>query len=424
LKRRLVTLLLLPVLLAAGSLPIPAPVSAQVSYTVVAGDSLYKIARQFQVTTEQLKAQNGLKNQDVFVGQVLGIPTTGSAPEGTAVHRAGRGDTVIVGYYTDKEDNLESSSWSATSHLQSLSWLAPFWFRLNRYDATDIEKAGSFTDEEARRLVNEAHSKGVPVIPVIHNFLYPDKSLTPELVTRMMATPQTRSACINNIVRLIQFYRFDGVNMDFEGIRVSDRDNLSKFYQELGDRLRAGGYTFSVAVPAKSADSMHIKWSAPYDYKAIGRAADKVVLMMYNEHGFPGSGAGPVSSIGFNQAVVKFAMTQMPPQKIILAEPVFGFDFNLNTTRYAYLSHEMVMQRMRDFKAAPVFDPESQCPYYKYTDPTTGQRHEVWYENYASLNSKLNLVRQYDLSGVALWRLGMEDPRIWTTISDRVNVSH
>jgi spore germination protein YaaH len=208
--------------------------------------------------------------------------------------------------------------------------------------------------------------------------------------------------------------------MDFEGIRVSDRDNLSLFYQELGDSLRQRGYLFTVAVPAKSGDNWANIWAAPYDYAAIGRAADLVVLMMYNEHGWPGSGPGPVSSIGFNHAVLKYAVNLIDRHKIIVAEPVFGFDFNLQTNKNAYLSHELAMQRVSSYGVAPLFDMVSQTPFFPYT--ANSQRHEVWYENAESLKAKLNLIRQYDIAGLALWRLGLEDPAIWQTIRERVNI--
>lgn len=470
-KRKLAVLFLLPVFLTVSLFFAPPPVNALVTHTVAAGDSLYKIAQRYRTTVDQLKTQNGLKSDMIYVGQVLTIPGSGTSPGGARVHVVARGESLyliakkygstvselkrlnnltgdmiyvgqrltigggsqtppsqertealIVGYYTDDEGYLPSSSWSALAHMDSMTWVAPFWFRLNQYDASDIEKAGKFTDAEARRLIDTAHAKGVPVLPVIHNFLYPDKSLTKDLVTQMMSTPQSRQKCISNIIKLLQHYGFDGVNMDFEGIRVSDRSNLSLFYQELGDALRARGFIFSVAIPAKSSDNPYITWTAPYDYQAIGRAADKVVLMMYNEHGYPGSGPGPVSSIGFNRGVVNYALTTMPAQKIILAEPVFGFDFNLDTDKYFYLSHELAMQRVRDYGAIPVFDQTTQTPYFRYTDPGSGQRHEVWYENAMSIKSKLDLVKQHGLAGAAFWRLGMEDPAIWPAIKEKVIV--
>ncbi len=391
---------------AGQSLVIPgqAPV-----HIVAKGESLYLIARLYNTTVAEIVSGNNLPDTSLLIGQVLRITSGGYE----------RPNAYILGYYTEEEDYLPSSAWSASVHMNDLSYVAPFWFRLNQYDPTDLEIAGYFNASQARRITAAAHARNVRVIPVIHNFLYQDKSLTKDLVTKMMSRPESRSRCIDNIIKLIGYYGFDGINMDFEGIRVSDRDNLSIFYQELGDRLRAKGYLFTAAVPAKLTDWDN-PWAAPYDYAAIGRAADLVVLMMYNEHGWPGSGPGPVSSIGFNHAVLKYAVTKIPRHKIIAAEPVFGFDFNLQTNRYDYLSHELAMKRVYNHGAAPLFDMTSQTPLFLYT--ANNQRHEVWYEDADSLKRKLDLIGQYDIAGLALWRLGLEDPAVWQTIRERVNV--
>ncbi len=453
-KRR--CLLFALVFLFSGFLLKP-PVYAQTLYTVAPGDTLYLIAQKHQTSVETIRQLNGLENNLIYAGQALVIPDqvpVHIVAEGENLYRIAklynttvsaivsgnnlpddslrvgqllrinsgryeRPNAFIVGYYTEEEDYLPSSAWSTIVHMSDLSYVAPFWFRLNQYDPTDLETAGYFSQSEARRIVAAAHARNVQVIPVIHNFLYEDKSLTKNLVTEMLSRPESRRKCIDNITWLIEFYGFDGVNMDFEGIRVSDRDNLSVFYQELGDRLRAKGYLFTVAVPAKSSDWDN-PWAAPYDYSAIGRAADLVVLMMYNEHGWPGSGPGPVSSIGFNHAVLKYAVNKIPTHKIIVSEPVFGFDFNLQTAKNDYLSHELAMQRVKNFGAAPLFDVTSQTPFFSYT--ADNQRHEVWYEDAESLKRKLDLIREYDIAGLALWRLGLEDPAIWQTIRERVNI--
>lgn len=379
---------------------------------VVKGESLYRIAKLYNTTIDEIKRNNNLTGDVIYPGQLLKVN-----PQGYS-----RPDAFVIGYYTEEEAYLPSSYWSAVTHMDNLSRLAPFWFRLNQYDPADLETAGAFTQTQARNIIEAAHNRGLPVIPVIHNFLYQNKSFTKNLVTKMLSTPESRNECIENIIKLIEHYNFDGVNMDFEGIRASDRDRLSVFYQELGDRLRAKGYIFTAAVPAKERDNFGNPWAAPYDYEAIGKAADQVMLMMYNEHGFPGSGPGPVSSIGFNHSVVNYAIKKIPAHKIILAEPVFGFDFNLETGKHEYLSHELAMRKVRDFGSAPLFDLYTQTPFFSYVNPDNDQRHEVWYENASSLKRKLDLISQYDLGGLALWRLGMEDPQIWQAIREKVNV--
>ncbi len=54
---------------------------------------------------------------------------------------------------------------------------------------------------------------------------------------------------------------------------------------------------------------------------------------------------------------------------------------------------------------------------FAYTDES-GNEHEVWFENAASIRAKLLAAQRLGIRGIALWRLGMEDPDIWRMIAD------
>ena len=52
------------------------PTANYITYTVVSGDSLYKIANQYNITVDQIKAFNNLTSNNLSIGQTLKIPTT------------------------------------------------------------------------------------------------------------------------------------------------------------------------------------------------------------------------------------------------------------------------------------------------------------------------------------------------------------
>lgn len=61
--------------------PAPTPSDGQVTYTVKAGDTLFSIARLFQVTVQQIVDVNHIADPDrINVGQVLLIPADGTGP--------------------------------------------------------------------------------------------------------------------------------------------------------------------------------------------------------------------------------------------------------------------------------------------------------------------------------------------------------
>ena len=59
---------------AGAGLPIPSK-----SYKVIKGDSLYRLARRFNTTVQQLRALNGITSKYIHPGQVLKVPGVGAA---------------------------------------------------------------------------------------------------------------------------------------------------------------------------------------------------------------------------------------------------------------------------------------------------------------------------------------------------------
>ena len=202
---------------------------------------------------------------------------------------------------------------------------------------------------------------------------------------------------------------------------IEDSNNLSAFYTELGKALDEKGYLLSASVPSRYTDKPVNPFSNPFNYAVIGRAVDEFVAMLYNEHGWPGSGPGPVVSIGWMEQVLKYAISKMPREKIVAAVSVFGFDFNLTTSKNTYVTYEMAMNLAKKYNKQVTFDQKTQTPTFAYVDEK-GNNHEVWFENEESILAKYKLAYKLGIRGIALWRLGLEDQRIWDMLGRDVIV--
>jgi len=62
------------------------------------------------------------------------------------------------------------------------------------------------------------------------------------------------------------------------------------------------------------------------------------------------------------------------------------------------------------------WDSTHKAPYAIYK----GQ--EMWFENAASISHKLDLVNKYNIKGIALWRLGQEDPQMWQVVGNKLSI--
>lgn len=450
--------------------------SSSIVYAVQPGDTLYSIARRYDTTIEEIMMLNGLTSTELTVGQRLKIPLytevvihvdaanirkgpgtyypviaqmtkNARLPEIGAwkdwkkvklydnrkgwvqkdlvkeyIHDGERPIISNLGFYTLEEGPALPSSYdSFVNNTPALSELGMFLFQINKDNPTEIVKFGDFTDEYVKEIVDIAHKQNIKILPVVHNLLYEkgNTKISKDVVKTLVSNEQNRQAFIQNVINLIEKYDFDGVNIDIEDVYLEDSENLSALYTELGEALREKGYYLSGSIPARVSDDPFNPFSDPFDYEAIGKAVDEFVVMLYNEHGWPGSGPGPVVSIGWMDRVLNYTKTKMPEEKIVGATSVFGFDFNLTTGKNTYVTYDMAMELADKYNKEIVFDEKTQTPMFAYVDEE-GNQHEVWFENRDSIYAKAKKAWDLGVKGLALWRLGMEDPNIWPMLREDV----
>jgi len=78
----------------AGPTPECFRVTTSISYTVKAGDTLFRLSRCFSVTVQSIMQANALMNDDIRPGQVITIPGKGITPPGPTIHIVQPGETL------------------------------------------------------------------------------------------------------------------------------------------------------------------------------------------------------------------------------------------------------------------------------------------------------------------------------------------
>ena len=226
-----------------------------------------------------------------------------------------------------------------------------------------------------------------------------------------------RENFINNILGIMKTNGYQGVNLDFEGIFASNREDYSNLVIELKNSLSSLGYLFQISVPAKAFDNPTNSWNGAYDYNMIGQYADQVLLMTYDEHG-PWGLEGPVASINWVSEVTKYSLTVIPKEKVLLGLAAYGYDWSISGNKA--LSINNINNIISQNNIIVQWDSLSQTPHFNYTD-SSGIIHTIWYENNYSIAFKLNLVNENDLLGIGIWRLGLEDSLYWDKINTKLN---
>lgn len=308
----------------------------------------------------------------------------------------------VVGYYVENYPGDTASLKSLKSYGQSMTTVIPFLYSVG----SDGRVTGSFSQAP----MSYAKSNGLKILASVHNIR--SSSFSGGLAHQLLSSWTARHTAIDQIEAVLNKNGYNGVNIDFENVWPSDRANLSQFFRELSWRLRPKGYLVTSAFPAKTKDDRSDSWSGAYDYAAIAPYIDYAILMTYDEHYFGGA-AGPIASIGWVRSVLKYATSVMPASKVVMGLAGYGYEWGPGLGNA--VSFAQVEDRVSKYGAQPRWDAASQSPYLIYWKGSS--KYTVWYENNLSTAAKMNLVNEFGLRGAALWRLGVEDPVIWSRIS-------
>jgi len=215
------------------------------------------------------------------------------------------------------------------------------------------------------------------------------------------------------IVTLVQRQDYAGIDIDYEELQASDRNAVTRFVTELARALHAHGKILSVAVFPQTAAPASGDSTAAQDYAALGQAADQIRIMGYNDH-WADSAPGATAPISWVRSVLQFATSQIPPGKVVLGIPLFGYDWPAGHAPAAPVSWLQALQLSRQYHVPASYATASQAPYFSYSD--AGSTHIVWFENAASSKAKFAVAEVDGVAGVFLWMYGPEDPGTWPAL--------
>lgn len=116
------------------------------------------------------------------------------------------------------------------------------------------------------------------------------------------------------------------------------------------------------------------------------------------------------------RTVLDYAVTEMPPEKILLGIPNYGYDWPLpfvrGVSRAQSISNQRAIELAVEYQIAIQYDETAQSPFFHYTDEG-GTVHEVWFEDARSLSAKLGLIPAYGFAGGGIWNLMRPFSQTW-----------
>ena len=421
-------------------------------HVVKAGESLYAIARDYGVNPLQLAAENGLSPQDTLVvGQTLVVlfprtlhivragETLSSIARryGTDVRTLWRsnrwlegksdlnvGTVLVISYFRSPLGSLSVSGYAypaiAPETLQGalpyLTTLVPFTYGIGQ-DGTLLPLGDEALREAARRM-GVGTLLHLSTVTEQGNFsngrasmLLEDEVMQERLCGEILSTVQTRG--------------FSGVDVDFEFVFPQEAGKYARFVERLRDTLHPYGRSVTVALaPKTSADQKGLLYEG-HDYAMLGAAADRVFLMTY-EWGYTYGPPMAVAPLPQVERVLRYALAEIPREKITLGIPTYGYDWRLpyrqGDSKARSLSNVEAVALARRYGARIQYDDASASPWFRYWDEA-GREHEVWFEDARSIAAKLQLALRREIAGIGYWNLDRPFPENWLILHALVDIA-
>lgn len=366
-------------------------------HTVQHGDTLTGIARRYGISTRQL-----YRNNPILGGESLLFP----------------GQSLVLSYRGEKEGTLSVNGYAypyidkdlLRSTVPYLTYLTPF-----TYGITDW---GGLVDLDDQVLIAMALDGGAA--PLMHlSTLTEDGGFSNDLAHLVLTDMTVQNTLITHIERQLAARGYRGLDVDFEFIFPEDALPYAQFIRNLSTRLNPLGYPVLVALaPKTSAEQPGLLYEG-HNYRALGAAANEVLLMTY-EWGYtygPPMAVAPLPNV---RRVVEYAITEIPAEKLWLGMPNYGYDWPLpfvrGKTRATSISSQQAVALAVRYGAEILYDSYAQSPWFRYTDEG-GVAHEVWFEDARSVKAKLALIPEYGMLGAGYWNLMRAFPQNWRVLN-------
>lgn len=380
------------------------PITGQY-YFVQPGDSLFSIGQTFGISYEELAQINAIPVNNILpIGLRLYIPPREK--------RAIQSNAYIEPIGESVSETLENAAAKAAPYL---TFLAIFSYRVNR--------DGTLTPPPLNGLVETANANDTALMLVVTNL--EEGAFSEELGHIILTVQAVQNTLLDQIVNIAQETGYRDVHFDFEFLPAEDREAYNEFLRKAKDRLSQAGLLMSTAVAPKTSAEQTGQWYEAHDYNAHGEIADFVVLMTY-EWGYTFGPPMAVSPINEVRRVVEYALTEMPAEKIILGQNLYGYDWTLPFVEGGpgaqAVSPQQAIAIARDNNAQIQYDETAQAPFFTYTD-AEGNEHEVWFEDARSIQAKFDLIKELNLRGIAYWKLGLAFPQNWLLLQDNFDIT-
>ena len=280
--------------------------------------------------------------------------------------------------------------------LPQLDWVMPTWISLQGPKLTLRDGYNQRVYDLVRR-----NKKSVAILPVVQNATLGEWDGAG--MAALLADRGRRTALVKQLTDYMGQRKLDGVVSDIESLPVSAYGNYGAFLKELTAAFKPHGWIVVLASPVAND-----KWP----WAAYADDVNYQMLMAYDQHTTPDA-PGSIAGQSWFEDILDKRMKMLNPAKTIVALGSYAYDWNGDDVDS--LAFEEAVIAAHDSDAEIDFDDATNNPHFSYTEDD-GTKHDVWLLDAVTAYNQIHAADVYHPAGYAVWRLGSEDPSIWSVM--------
>lgn len=303
-----------------------------------------------------------------------------------------------IAFYVNWDDN----SWvSLKRNLDDIDTITAEWLHL-----ADGSGAVALDEPTKQKTVLEylrRHRPNIRVNALINNFK--DSAWDRGSLRTMLANAESRRRCIEAIERYLVEQKLSGINIDFESVPDESQKHLVQFMRELREKLQTHNLELSQSVPIDD---------DRFDFRKLAASVDYLMLMSYDENASDNE-AGPVASQAWFTREIQRRLRAVPANKLVIGIGSYGYDWTKSQPPAEEISFQDAVRIASESAGDIELDDASGNPHFDYADDAN-QTHTVWFLDAITAFNQVQAASRLNPRGFALWRLGSEDPGVWSVL--------
>lgn len=418
-----------------------------VIHVIQQGETVWSIARQYGVAPQRIISDNNLINfYSLPVGQALIIlipETVYTVRPGDTLQSVANqhgmtviallqnnpylnferplrpGEMLVIRFQGEKQREITVNAYAYPNISQGiLTYALPFLTYLSIFSYGFTTEGELIPADDAALIRYTFQYETAPVL--VFSSITEEGNFSGEHAKMLFNDLVLQNKVLDQLVIVMLEKGYRGIDLDFEYVDPEDKDAFLGFTNNTVTKMNAQGLFVNTDLAPKVSSVQRGTLYEAHDYATIGSLSNMVLLMTY-EWGYTFGPPMAVAPLNRVREVVEYAVTQIPPSKIQMGIPNYGYDWPLpfeeGVTQATSIGNTYATEIATRYGAEIQYDETAQSPYFNYY--RNGQQHVVWFEDVRSIQAKYNLLDEYNLLGAGYWNAMRPFAQNWAFVGSQ-----